>query len=73
MCRASGRALALGIRCDEAALMKLAMAMNRLADNSPRPKALREATRALQFSAASHDHSNFQQIRMIENLTIKSN
>jgi len=73
MCRASGRALALGIRCDEAALMKLAMAMNRLADNSPRPKALREATRALQFSAASHHHSNFQQIRMIENLTIKSN
>lgn len=54
MCRVSGRALAMGVNCDEGIILALGMAMNRRADNRRRPLALREARRALHYAAARH-------------------
>jgi hypothetical protein len=52
MCRVSGRALTMGVNCDEEIILALGMAMNRRADNHRRPLALREARRALRFAAS---------------------
>jgi len=54
MCRVSGRALTLGVNCDEDIILALGMAMNRRADNRRRPLALREARRALRYAASRH-------------------
>lgn len=67
MCRVAGRAVTMGVNCDEDIILALGMAMNRRADNRRRLSARREARRALHYAASrqgmqpdfkpqTHDH-----------------